>query len=118
MNAEIIIQNIKTSTDYINALKNHLSDIIWDAIDKADAEYKETDPDYLGSFKRNIGECCRAPFGHKISPEDLYRKIKCESKSSEPFVNFREDVYTGPSHYYKIPTEYVQMIAKHLGIEG
>lgn len=116
MNASMILNNIKTSYEYIQALKDHLSDMIWEAIDKAEAEYKELHPDYHGVFKYNIDDCCRAPFGRKMTPEELYNQIKSDSKSTKEFVEFREDVLMGRSHYYKISVEYIKIIAKHLGI--
>ena len=110
------VMNTKTTIELYNATQNYLAELekqLMNSVHEAMANAAEELGVHPYEFDA-IYDYMRAPFGHKPNAVEIINDIMTKAQSDEKEVEFREDVFMGPSHYAKISTEYVKTIAKYL----
>ena len=109
MNTKSTIKLYEATQNYLAKLEKQLMDGIYEAMVNA-AEELGVRPYEFDAIYNYM----HAPFGHKPKAVEIINNIMTKAQSDEKEVEFREDVFMGPSRYAKISTEYVKTIAKYL----
>ena len=109
METKRTIELYKSTQQFLNDLNDQLIASVYGAIRKAEEELGVS----RGRF-RAIEEYMRAPFGYRPTGVQAVECILGKAESEEEYVEFREDVFMGTSHYRKVLTSEVKVIAKYL----
>ena len=109
METKQTIELYKSTQKFLEDLNDQLISSVYGAIKKASEELG------VNTFHFNaITEKMRSPFGCKPTGVQMIEDILNKAKSTEEYVEFREDVFMGASHYRKVLTSEVKVIAKYL----
>ena len=103
------IELYKSTQKFLTDLNNQLISNVYEAIRKASKDLG-VDPHHFYA----ITEAMRAPFGCKPTGVQMVEDILNKAESTEEYVEFREDVFMGTSHYRKVLTAEVKLIAEYL----
>lgn len=111
MKATQTIELYKSTQKFLEDLNQSILGQVYEAIHKAE-EALEAE---RGRFYA-ITEYLRAPFGRKPTGVEAVETILSKAQSESEYVEFREDVFMGASHYRKVLTAEVKVIAKYLSL--
>ena len=99
METKQTIELYKSTEKFLADLNDQLISNVYEAIKKASKEL------VVGTHHfQAITEAMRAPFGFKPTGVQMIEDILNKAKSNEEYVEFREDVLMGTSHYRKVLT--------------